>query len=63
MDLKLHQKEYFAQENGKVRRQGLLLRIAERRKRSQTANLSSLQSVRIFPLPGSEQNPGPPQDL
>jgi len=28
-------KEYFTQENGMVRRQGLLLRIAERRKRSQ----------------------------
>jgi hypothetical protein len=27
--------EYFTQENGMVRRQGLLLRIAERRKRSQ----------------------------
>jgi len=41
MDLKLHNKEFFAQENGMVRRQGLLLRIAKRRKRSQKANRSS----------------------
>jgi hypothetical protein len=53
MDSKLHHKEYFAQENGMVRRQGLLLRIAMRRKGSQkelTSTYSQFHSDQFFGL-------------